>query len=55
MVKFLEGKKTYLVAIVIALLNAAVAFGWISPDHLQQINYVLGAAGLGALRQAVSK
>lgn len=50
----LAGKKTYIVAIVIALLNAAVAFGWLSPAHLTQINYVLGALGLGALRSAVN-
>lgn len=51
----LAGKKTYIVAVVIALVNLAVAVGWISPDHLMAINSFLGALGLGALRQAVSK
>ena len=49
----LSGRKTYIVAVVVALLNLAVAFGWVSPDHLTQINMVLGALGFSALRQAV--
>lgn len=52
---YLAGKKTYLVAIVIAVLNIAVAAGWVTPDHLQQINLVLGALGLSALRAGVTK
>ena len=51
----LDGKKTYIVAIVVALLNLAVAFNWISPAHLSQINLILAALGLGALRAGVSK
>jgi hypothetical protein len=51
----LWGKKTYIVAVIIAVLNLAVAFGWVSPDQLEQINYVLVACGLGALRAAVNK
>ena len=50
---FLEGKRTYIVAIVIACLNLAVACGWVSPAHLDQINLVLVACGLGALRRAL--
>lgn len=52
---FLEGKKTYIVAVVLAVLNLAVAFGWITPDHLNQINVVLAALGLSALRAGVEK
>jgi hypothetical protein len=51
----LDGKKTYIVAVVIAVLNLAVAFGWISPENLETINVVLVALGLGALRAGVSK
>lgn len=51
----LQGKKTYLVAVVIAVLNLAVAFGWISPENLEQINLILVALGLGAIRAGVSK
>ncbi len=54
-ITLLEGKKTYIVAVVIAVLNLLVAFNVISPDHLTQINMVLGALGIGALRSAVSK
>ncbi len=50
---FLEGKKTYIVAVVIAVLNLAMACGWVSPAHLDQINLVLVACGLGALRRAL--
>ena len=49
----LKGYKTYIIAIVIGLLNFAVAMGWITPDHLAAINTVLGALGLAALRAAV--
>ena len=51
----LQGKKTYIVAIVLAVLNLAVAFNWINTSQLVEINWVLGALGLGALRSAVSK
>lgn len=51
----LDGKKTYIIAVVTAVLNLAVAFGWLSVDNLTQINVVLGALGLGALRSGVSK
>jgi len=52
---FLLFKKTYIVATIIAVLNLLVAFNVISPTHLQQINLVLGALGLGALRAGISK
>ncbi len=51
----LEGKKTYIVAVALALLNLAVAFNLVSPEHLSQINVVLAALGLGALRAGVEK
>jgi hypothetical protein len=51
----LQGKKTYITAAVLALLNLAVAFNLITPDHLTQINFILTALGLGALRSAVGK
>lgn len=52
---FLSGKKTYIIVVIGAVLNVAVAFGWITPDNLEQINAVLLALGLGALRASVSK
>lgn len=55
MINFLDGKKTYLLAILVAVLNLAVASGWISPAHIDQINMVLGALGVAALRAGVAK
>lgn len=55
LIKALEGYKTYIVAIVLAVLNLLVALNVISPDHLTQINFVLTALGLGALRAGVKK
>jgi hypothetical protein len=49
----LEGKRTYIVAAVVAVLNLAVAMNWVSPAHLAQVNTVLGALGLAALRASV--
>lgn len=53
--KALNGRRTYIVAVVIAVLNLCVAFGWISPENLAQINMVLGALGLGALRAGIAR
>lgn len=54
-VNALYGRKTYIIAFLMAALNLAVAFGWISSDNLTQMNVVLGALGLGALRAGVNK
>lgn len=51
----LDGKKTYIVAAVLGLLNAAVYLNWITVDQLAQINTVLVALGIGALRAGVNK
>jgi hypothetical protein len=52
---FLEGYKTYIIAIVTAVLNLAVAAGWVSIDHLNQVNVVLVALGGAALRSGVKR
>lgn len=52
---FLKGRKTYLVAIIAIVLNTAVYMNWITVDQLTQINYVLAALGLAALRAGVNK
>jgi hypothetical protein len=46
----LEGKKTYLVAFIMALLNLLVAYNVIDVSNINQINYILTALGIGALR-----
>jgi len=51
----LKGYKTHIIAVVLVVLNLAVGFNWISPAHLMQINVVLGALGLSALRAGISK
>ena len=55
MIKFLKGKKTYIVAIVGVIFNGAFAMGYISPDFVPAVNVILGFLGLGALRAGVNK
>lgn len=51
----LSGKKTYISAVAIALTSLALAFGWITKEQYEAIMGVLGALGLAALRQGVTK
>lgn len=51
----LDGYKTYIIAIVTAVLNLAVAAGWINVDNLNAINIVLVAAGGAALRSGIKR
>jgi len=50
----LEGKKTYLTAIVLALASFALAVGWLSKDQYEVIIGLLGSLGLAALRAGVA-
>lgn len=52
LITLVEGKKTYIVATAIAVLNALIGAGYLSlsSGHLQAVNAVLAALGLGALR-----
>lgn len=52
---FVSGYKTYLVAIVGAVLNLLVALNVINVDQLAQVNSILVALGAVALRSAVKK
>lgn len=52
---FLEGKKTHIVATVLGALNVLVVLNVIDPAHLAQINLVLVALGLSALRSGITK
>jgi hypothetical protein len=49
---FLDGKKTYIAALIAAVTAGAQAIGY---DIPQWIYAILGAAGLGSLRAAVTK
>lgn len=52
MMEFLSGKKTYLTAILFAVLAGLQFYGIHTPDWIYTI---LGAFGLGSLRSAVNK
>lgn len=52
--EILEGKKTYILAALVALYNLALAFNIITPVHAQQINMILGSCAVAALRKAVT-
>jgi len=49
---FLNGKKTYISAVVVALTAGAQALGYVVPDWVYAVE---AAAGLGAIRVAVAK
>lgn len=48
----LQGKKAYIVAILIAAGAAGVSLGYVVPEWIWPI---LGALGLGAVRSAIDK
>lgn len=49
------GKRTYIIALILAVLNLLQAFNVVtlSGSQMDVINMLLGAAGLGTLRSAV--
>ena len=49
----LSGKKTYLVAVILALLAFAKHLGWIDDSFVGKFQPFLEAAGLASLRFAV--
>lgn len=51
----LAGKKTYIIAVLIAVINLLAAYGVITVDQIGYLNAFLGALGLGALRAGVTK
>jgi len=51
----LVGKKTYLVALVLALMTFGRAAGWIDQNFYDALLGFMGALGLGALRAGVAK
>jgi acyl-CoA synthetase (NDP forming) len=51
----LEGKKTYLTALVLGVAAFARALGWITPEQYEIILGVMGSLGLAALRAGVAK
>jgi|GEM_PF-1635898 len=51
----LDGKKTYITAVVAAMASFALAMGWLSQEQYQVILGLLGSLGLAALRSGVAK
>ena len=51
----LDGKKTYITAVVVALASFALAMGWLSQKQYEVILGLLGSLGLAALRSGVAK
>jgi hypothetical protein len=51
----LEGKKTYITAVVLGLASFAMAMGWLDKEQYQVIVGLLGSLGLAALRSGVGK
>ena len=51
----LDGKKTYITAVVAALASFAMAMGWLSKEQYQVILGLLGSLGLAALRSGIEK
>lgn len=54
MLTSLQGKKTYLVALVAGLLAAAYQLEWIDKETMTAIGAFLGASGLATLRAAIA-
>ena len=52
---WLKGKRTYLVAVGLAISVFALNVGWIDLDLYEQITVLLTGAGLAALRAGVAK
>lgn len=55
--ELIDGKKTYIVAVVTAVFNLLVAFNVItlSPEEMLAINGVLVALGGAAIRSGINK
>ena len=50
--QWLQGKKTYIVAIIVGILAALQALGYVIPEYVYAI---LAALGLGAVRSGIDK
>lgn len=51
----LEGKKTYISALVLALATLARALGWVTQEQYEVILGLASSMGLAALRAGVTK
>lgn len=53
--KFLEGKKTYAVAILLGIANIGASLGWFTWEQATVANGILAPFGLAFLRAGVDK
>lgn len=53
MITFLQGKKSYIVAILVGLITTALYLGWITQEVANILYGLLGAAGLASMRAAI--
>lgn len=54
-IKFLEGKKTIICAILLGICNVGVAMGWWTWENASVANGILASFGLAFLRMGVDK
>ena len=52
---WLSGKKTYIIIVIAVIVNGLASQGYLTDQHVQLINTILGFLGLGTLRAAVKK
>lgn len=57
LINFLNGKKTYITAILFGVFNVGVAVGWWTPDNqlIIAINSLFATFGFAFLRAGVTK
>lgn len=51
----LQGKRTYIIALVLALATFARTMGWLDPQQYELVLGLAGSMGLAALRAAVTE
>jgi hypothetical protein len=53
--QFLSGRKTYIIAVLVALVAAAQYLGYISTEAAVVLYGLLGAGGIATTRAAIAK
>ena len=50
----MKGKRTYIVAVLMVLLNGVLAMGWITQEQFLAIQGILAGLGLASLRSGIA-
>lgn len=53
--RFLDGKKTYITGGIVAAVTLAKVFEWVTPEQFEAILGLLAAFGLVSVRDAIRK